>query len=632
MSLAIIRKLSDNMINRIAAGEVIERPFSVVKELLENALDANANHIDITLRDGGCSSIIVRDNGVGIARADLPFAVMRHATSKLPDDDLLCINTLGFRGEALASIGAVSRLEIVSKRHDASQAWSLEIEADKASNIKPASLENGTRISVRDLFFATPARLKFLRSARAEVQAVVSEVKRLAMAFPNVGFKLSDNDKVKLNYSAVNLPQEDALAMRLDQIFGSDFEVNSFKINGARENARLTGRASLPTHNRGTSQMQFLFVNGRPVRDRQMIGAIRGAYADFLARDRHPVLALFITIDPNEVDVNVHPAKTEVRFRDGAAVRSLIISGLRHGLAEEGGKAATDAAEQAIAVMRPKHVPDMLLQGNYGQNSGYRKQSFSQEKQLNSTNNLHEQQAGYLFQAPPQAPNFNPETGEIEQARPVAVHNTAQAASADEQNNENKDVFPLGAAIGQLHNTYIVAQSTDGIILVDQHAAHERLVYEEMKNVMSEKKIAQQSLLMNEVVELESNSFDALKLHFESFDKLGLSIEAFGSSAVIVRATPAMLGNIDVGKLIRDLSDELIEWGESFMLSEYLAQICSTMACHGSVRAGRRLNIDEMNALLRQMEKTPYSGQCNHGRPTYVKLELRDVEKLFGRR
>ncbi|MEM7070938.1 MAG: DNA mismatch repair endonuclease MutL [Pseudomonadota bacterium] len=625
----IIRQLPENVINQIAAGEVIERPFSVVKELIENALDAGGRHIDISIRDGGRSEITIRDDGHGIARDDLALSLMRHATSKLPHDDLSNIKTLGFRGEALASISAVSRLEISSCHKTATQGWTLNINGGKADKIKPSSLEKGTRICVRDLFFVTPARLKFLRSPRAETQAIIAEIKRLAMAFPNIGFKLIEDGKLKLNYPALNLPKEDALSLRLDKIFGADFATNSFIVEAQRDHIHLSGRASLPTHNRATSVLQFLFVNGRPIRDRKLLGAVRGAYADFLARNRFPVLALFIDIPSNEIDVNVHPAKTEIRFRDEAAARALIISGLRQSLAKHGSRAATDGANSAIAaiqneyMVRQQPVANALLQGHYNK-------SYTQKTALQNHNQpkyLNEKKHSWLFQAPPQATNFDPETGEIH-----PKDSKGDPTSPDETALKTDDPFPLGAAIGQLHNTYIVAQSADGIILVDQHAAHERLVYEQIKKDIEAKGVYRQVLLINEVIELEEQSLDILRPHLEELSKIGLVIESFGQSALIVRETPAILGEINVKNIITQLVDELVEWGLNTTIRERLEEVCSTMACHGSIRAGRRMKIDEMNALLRQMEQTPYSGQCNHGRPTYIKLELKDVEKLFGRR
>ena len=600
-----IRRLPETLINRIAAGEVVERPASAVKELVENAIDAGATRIDVTIRDGGQTALSVTDDGCGMTAAELLLAVERHATSKLPDEDLSVINTLGFRGEALPSIGAVSRMTLTSRPADAEGAWSVRIEGGRVGPPEPAALSGGTRIEVRDLFYATPARLKFLKTPRTEQGRVVEAMQRLAMAHPEIGFTLNDGNRDLLKLIAANGDLFDARLERLSAIMGRDFRDNAFLVDAEREDLRLTGYAGVPTFNRGNAAMQFLFVNGRPVHDRLLLGAVRGAYREFLASDRHPLLALFLEIPPRFVDVNVHPAKTEVRFRDAGMVRGLIVGALKHGLAEAGHRAATTVASAVLGAFQPGGLP--YRSGGSG--------------------------GGYAY-----TPN-RPSAGMSDQAqafyRPFESMDGAPSARMEMDHGEDVGPsvdYPLGVARAQVHKTYIVAQSADGIVVVDQHAAHERLTQEKIKRAMAEDGVQRQMLLIPEVVEMDEPSCDRVLARAEEFEALGLVIEPFGTGAVAVREVPALLGETDVQGLIRDLADDLAEMDTAVALEKRIDDVCATMACHGSVRAGRRLSADEMNALLREMESTPHSGQCSHGRPTYVELKLADIEKLFGRR
>ena len=594
-----VRRLTEGTINRIAAGEVVERPASAVKELVENALDAGAKRIDVSVSNGGCDLVLVEDDGEGMEADDLVLAVERHATSKLPADDLSHILTMGFRGEALPSIGAVARLMLTS-RSKTSEAHAVQVEGGKLRGPMPAGFgargQSGTRVEVRELFYATPARLKFLKSARAEDMATTDVVKRLAMARPGVAFSLTLDGKQTLSLQAEDDMFEGRLK-RLSRLMGREFGDNAVPVDAMREGLHLFGYAGVPTYNRANAQMQFLFANGRPVRDKLLIGAVRGAYADFLARDRHPALALFLDCDPTFVDVNVHPAKTEVRFRDAGLVRGLIVSALKTALHAAGHKASTTVASDALAALRPvtqSYQPSLPVDRYEPAPSLY--------------------DASRQFQSP-----FAP-SARVEEA-PQSLPPESAAPSN-----------PLGAARAQLHETYIVAQTGDGIVIVDQHAAHERLTYERMKRAMEEGGIARQPLLVPEVVELDPAEVDRLAARAAELAELGLIVEPFGPDAVLVRETPAMLGQMDVKGLLRDLADDIAESGGALSLKERLEEVAGTLACHTSVRAGRRLTADEMNALLREMERTPHSGQCNHGRPTYVELKLADIEKLFGRR
>ncbi len=605
-----IRKLPETLVNRIAAGEVVERPASAVKELVENAIDAGATRIDVVARDGGRTLISVTDDGCGMDAGELTLAVQRHATSKLPDGDLTDIRSMGFRGEALPSIGAVGRLTITSRTANSDSAWRLHVEGGRVGEPEPAAHPAGTRVELRDLFYATPARLKFLRGERSEATAVADVINRLAMARPDIGFSLNDGAKDKFRYAPEAGDLFDARLARLGRIMGRDFAANALALDAEREGARLTGYAGLPTLNRGTAQHQYLFVNGRPVRDRLLVGAVRGAYADFLARNRHPMVALFLDLDPRDVDVNVHPAKAEVRFRESGNIRGLIVGGLRHALAEAGHRASTTVAAAALGAVQPGEAPAGGYQGNYGGGS-------YAWRPTNPSRGLAE--AAATFQAP------------FDHMPPSAPPSMEDLPPAGDEPRPVRD-YPLGAARAQLHDTYIVAQTADGLVVVDQHAAHERLVYERMKAALADSGVARQGLLLPEVVELDEAGARRLAERAGELAELGLVLEPFGEGAVVVREAPALLGETDVPSLVRDLADELAELGQALSLKERLAEVCSTMACHGSVRAGRRLTLDEMNALLRQMEATPHSGQCNHGRPTYVELKLADIERLFGRR
>jgi len=604
-----IRLLPANLVNQIAAGEVVERPASAVKELVENAIDAGAGRIDVVLGEGGQALISVTDDGCGMTPEDLELAVERHATSKLPDGDLFDIKALGFRGEALPSIGSVARLRLTSRPKGADSAWTLLVEGGAKGKPEPAAHPFGTKVEVRDLFFATPARLKFMKTPRSELGHARDVLERLAMAHPRIGFSLSDETRSVLKFPPCNGDDETARLERLAAVLGRDFGPASLPIEAEREGICLTGRVGLPTHNKATATAQYLFVNGRPVRDRQLTGAVRAAYQDVLAHDRHAVVALFLDLPPETVDVNVHPAKAEVRFRDPGLVRGLIIGAIKHALAAAGHRAAQPSTGLgALGAFRPQEgVP---------------------------SSSLTQYQPSFASWAPPQRPSF----GQIERAAeaqaplglseflPQGRVTEAEPPVADEPD------YPLGVARGQVHNTYIIAQTGDGLVIVDQHAAHERLVYERMKEALASGGVARQGLLIPEVVEMDEGSIGRLLSRAEELESLGLCIEPFGPGAVAVREVPALLGDCDVKGLVRDLADELAEWGEALALKDKLAHVCGTMACHGSVRAGRKLNAPEMNALLRQMEATPHSGQCNHGRPTYVELKLADIEKLFGRR
>ena len=613
-----IRRLPHETVNRIAAGEVVERPASAIKELVENALDAGARRIEIQADGGGLSRILIADDGHGMAPDQLALAVERHATSKLePDDagdvDLLRIHTLGFRGEALPSIGSVARLTITS-RSSGGDAHQITVEGGDTRPVAPAAFPgpHGARVEVRDLFYATPARLKFMKSERSEAMAISEEIKRQAMAHEAVAFTLDLDGRTTLRLPAEH-PGDEGRLKRLAALLGRDFEANALLIDQSREGIRLSGYAGLPTYSRGNGAHQYLFVNGRPVRDRLLQGALRGAYADFLARDRHPAAALFLDIDPLFVDVNVHPAKAEVRFRDPALVRGLIVGALRHALAAAGHRASTTVAADALSGFRP-HTGVTAFSP-----SSQTAQSFS---------------GGYSgwtgWDRPASAAQDLPGLAE----RSARVEPAPLQSLIPNPYPLEPDLIdhPLGAARAQVHGTYIVAQTRDGIVVVDQHAAHERLVYERMKAQMAQGSVTRQALLTPEVVELDPAEADRVVARADELAQLGLIVEPFGGGAVLVRETPALLGDTDVQGLIRDIADDLAEHGAALALSERLGEVCGTMACHGSVRAGRVLSAPEMNALLRQMEATPHSGQCNHGRPTYVELKLQDLEKLFGRR
>ena len=601
-----IRRLSEGTVNRIAAGEVVERPAAAIKELVENAMDAGATRIDIAVTNGGADLLLVEDDGIGMSADDLALAVERHATSKLPvadgEDDLSHIVTMGFRGEALPSIGAVARLSLVSRMRDG-EAAEIKVDGGAISGPMPAAFrasgQHGTRAEVRELFYATPARLKFLKSTRSEDLAIIDIIKRCGMARPDIGFTLTLDGRRSLD-----LPAEpdlmDGRLPRLARIMGRDFGDNAALVDAGREGVTLSGYAGLPTYNRANAAMQFLFVNGRPVKDKLLVGAVRGAYADFLARDRHPALALFLDCDPAFVDVNVHPAKTEVRFRDAGLVRGLIVGALKQALNAAGHRASTTVAASALAVLTREASP------------------FQSPNIFSAAGG-----APVAVQARESAASYA--------AVPMSVR-MADAAPLPDGGDQPLDASPLGVARAQLHETYVIAQTASGIVIVDQHAAHERLVYERMKKALAGGGVARQPLLIPEVVELDPTEVSRLDARAAELAELGLVIEAFGPDAVVVREVPAMLGRLDIKALVRDLADDIAETGNALALKERLEEITGTLACHMSVRAGRRLTGEEMNALLREMEATPHSGQCNHGRPTYVELKLADIEKLFGRR
>jgi DNA mismatch repair protein MutL len=614
-----IRRLGEGTINRIAAGEVVERPASVVKELVENALDAGARRVAITIADGGMSLILVEDDGDGMDAASLTIAIERHATSKLPlasdgSDDLTHIATLGFRGEALPSIGAVARVRIVSRTKD-SAAHTIAVAAGAHEGPEPAGFlssgQHGTRVEVRDLFFATPARLKFLKSSRAESLAVIDVVRRLAMARPDVAFVLTDDGRVVFSLAAEETLFDGSLR-RLSKLMGREFADNAAPIAAEREHVKLSGFAGLPTYNRANAQSQFLFVNGRPVRDRVLLGAVKGAYADYLARDRHPAVALFLACDPEFVDVNVHPAKAEVRFRDSGLVRGLIVGALKAALHQESHRASSTLADAALSAFR--------VSGHAPANHEHRRFEPVQTRFAGLSDSVRHYDATPLTTVA-LAPAPQQEDSGQDHAYEHAPDHEHQHEAA-----------PLGAARAQLHETYIVAETEDGLVIVDQHAAHERLVYERMKRALENGGVKRQSLLIPEVVELDESEAARLVARAEELAALGLVLESFGPGAVLVRETPALLGELDAKALIRDIADELAETESLASLKERLDHVSATLACHGSVRSGRRLNVEEMNALLREMESTPHSGQCNHGRPTYVALKLADIERLFGRR
>ncbi len=605
-----IRYLPETLINQIAAGEVVERPAAAVKEMIENSIDAGSSRVEIDIHHGGKSKIVISDNGFGMDANEIAASLDRHATSKLPDEDLLHIKHLGFRGEALASISAVGRVLIQSRHKDTNESWEVNCDAGKKSEVRPSSHPEGTRIEIKDLFYATPARLKFQKTERAEFGAIKDTVTRLAMAYPQVSFRLTHDGAQKLNLPAVLDAQS-----RLSSILGREFGENAMDISATRDGIHLSGHAALPTYHRGTSQYQYLFVNGRAVKDKLLHGCVRAAYADVLHRDRHPVLALFLNLPPDEVDVNVHPAKAEVRFRDPQIIRSMIIGALKAAIHEGGFKSASTVASQTLRsfeIGKPQNQNYNPLPLHRGAQpavpSSYTNGSYSNLAEATHS-------------------SYQPQT-----MLPTEMMPSARAEAIEKTISEETH-HPLGAARAQLHENYIVAQTSNGLVIVDQHAAHERLVYERFKEQMSETGIEKQGLLTPDIIELEETQIQKILDHSETLSKLGLEIESFGNGAVAVHSIPAILGNkVDTKRIVYNIADELTDQDHTDVLEEKINHILSTMACHGSVRSGRRLNAEEMNALLRQMEETPLSGQCNHGRPTYVELSLKDIERLFGRR
>jgi DNA mismatch repair protein MutL len=608
-----IRALPEHLVNQIAAGEVVERPASVVKELIENALDAGATRIDVSFSSGGKSFLRVTDNGSGMTHNDLVLSVERHATSKLECDDLVEINTLGFRGEALPSIGSVARLDITTRDESESHGWCLTVNGGQKEGPRPSPLSEGTRIEVRDLFFSIPARLKFLKSDRAETTAINETVRQLAMARPDVRFSVSSEGRQVLDLTA-GVGLEGAMH-RIASIVGDDFADNAAEILEEREGIRLSGFAGLATYNRATARDIHLFVNRRPVRDKLLSGAVRAAYRDVLTRERHPVVALFLDLDARLVDVNVHPAKSEVRFRDAGHIRGLVVSAIQKALAKTGHLASTTGGTSALAAFEAEQ-PVMSENALARVGSGFKSTSYSTHRTTT-----------YPSQS---ASSYKAQPGFAEMETPSA--DSRAYVETPQAEVEDRTQKPLGAARAQLHETYVVAQTEDGLVIVDQHAAHERLVYERLKTGLADHGVASQMLLIPDVIEMEADDATLITDHVEDLKKLGLQIEAFGEKAILVRETPALLGEVDSKALLQDLADELTEWGASTKLEERLHAVASKMACHGSIRAGRRLRPQEMDALLRDMEATPASGQCNHGRPTWIKLKLHDIERLFGRR
>nr|WP_321483865.1 DNA mismatch repair endonuclease MutL [uncultured Cohaesibacter sp.] len=677
-SSTIIKQLDEATINKIAAGEVVERPASVVKELVENAIDAQADRIEIITAGGGKNLIRVSDNGLGMTRDDLQMAVRRHCTSKLDPDDLMDIRHLGFRGEALPSIGSIARLGITTRHASEPHAWEIAVEGGRERALKPAALNIGTRIDVKDLFFSTPARLKFLKSDRAENMAISEIIKRIAMANPKVRFTLTGEDRSRLDYANVNGP--DAHLVRMGQVMGKAFRDNAVEIDALRDTVRLTGFAGLPTLNRANSLQQFVFVNGRPVRDKMMLGAIRGAYADYLFGGRHPCVVLFIDLDPHEVDVNVHPTKADVRFRDAGHIRGLVVGAIRQAIAAAGHRATNTGGSATLAALRPDGVRATEA-GNAVLSGGAPGATGTSGANAPSSSSLYRPASSYQPAKPLnwdwRQSVYAPQSQEAEATGEAGADGAQsyqpdlpEGASLQEMQEQPQDGFspppsypmpevqgrmadvsmpsadarandslpdaaaltrPLGAARAQIHENYIIAQTEDGLIIVDQHAAHERLVYEKLKASLAAKGIARQGMLIPHVVELEEDDVERLLGATEELERLGLALESFGPGAVAVRETPAILGKPNIDRLVRDIADDLAEWDKTTRVEEKILHVAATMACHGSVRSGRRLRAEEMDALLREMEATPHSGQCNHGRPTYVELKLSDIERLFSR-
>ena len=601
-----IRVLPEHMINVIAAGEVIERPASVVKELLENAIDAGASQISIMLENAGKTKIVINDNGCGISSQDLALAIERHATSKLPGDDLSDVATLGFRGEALPSIGAIAKLTITSRMAGAEAAWQIEVHGGKKSAVHPASLNPGTMVEVGDIFFATPARLKFLKSDATELAHIIDIVNRLALIAPKIGFSVQHRERSLLRYAKIqdNLLGTDLYQPRVLQVIGQEFISNSLTVEAQREELKLWGFIGLPTYHRSNSQEQYFFVNNRPVRDRQLQAAIRVAYQDVLPHDRYPATILYLEMPSDQLDVNVHPAKTEVRFRQADRVRSLIISSLRSRLMQNDVKTANTIGQQAIDYFKPNAAV---------QNPGlvFAEKAPAQQFSWNASRASFATQDNTFY--PPQD------------------NSPASAPGASALSSVEPEYF-LGRAVAQIHRTYIVAQTEEKVVIVDQHAAHERLIYEKMKNGLQAEGVKRQALLIPEVVNLPQGRAAIFIEKAAELSKLGLTIEPFGVDAVLVREIPALLGREDITQTILDLAEQIFENGESWIIQNHLNEICGTLACHSSIRAGRMLSLNEMDALLRQMEQTPNSSQCNHGRPTYIELKREDMEKLFGRR
>lgn len=605
-----IRRLSETTINRIAAGEVIERPSSVIKELVENALDAGATKIEIILEQSGKNLIKIIDNGCGIFKEDLPEAIRRHTTSKLIEDDIMNITSFGFRGEALPSIASVSRMEIVSKPNMQDAAYSIRIEGGDVAAVKKASLSEGTKVTIQDLFFATPARLKFLRSDRAELAACLDVVKKISVSYPKVAFSLTHNDKQILDLS----PSED-LKLRISDVLGEDFIRNSIELDIIRDGIKISGYTSLPTYNKATSEDQYLYINRRPVKDKVLTSAMRVGYQDYLASGRFAVATIFIEVSPHFVDVNVHPAKTEVRFRDVNLVRGILISSIKDSLFRQSGKVADTVSQKAIGSFTPSNFayaesfpkPASAIRAGSSE-------SFSLPRHITSTqdNQIHHNFTQAIMNSPPEVRNREEEVRQ--------------------QTEKGAELFPLGSAVAQVADTYIISQTLDAIIITDQHAAHERLTYEKLKKNLAKGNVPTQRLLMPEIIELDCEKrAAALADKAEELSRFGFVFENFSKKSIVVNEVPQVIADSNIKQLVSDMADNLLEIGEQTALDELQEHILETYACHNSIRAGRRLSIIEMNALLREMEATEGSGQCNHGRPTHITLKLKDIEKLFGR-
>jgi len=604
----VIKILSNSTINKISAGEVIERPSSVVKELVENAIDAGATKISITLECSGKNLIVIKDNGFGMTKDELELAVLRHATSKLDEDDLLNINSFGFRGEALPSIGAISKFKITSKKRENSSSYSLSIIGGKTEPTILANINEGTIIEVRDLFFATPARLKFLRSDKTELASIVLVVKKIALAHPAISFTLSHDGREIINVKSREHPN--TIKDRVEEILGKEFTENATEVSLFRDDIEIYGYSSIPTYNRAASDDQFLFINNRPVKDKILNIALKVSYQDYLARDRHPVSVLFIKLNPHFVDVNVHPAKSEVRFHDPNLIRSLVISAVKDALARSSNQVSNIASSAALDYMRPTSLSPQSFNERSANNQG-------------------------RFQLPTSHTQNLPISARLD----YAVSNTNLLIKTTPQSNveapslEKDTDFPLGAAKTQLHGTYIISQTPDSIIIIDQHAAHERIGYEKIKEQIEKNGLIKQRLLIPSIIELpDTHRAELLNENKLLLANLGLTIEKFGENSIIVSEIPSLVGDININQLVHDLADHLQSMGEHIALSELIEHITETYACHYAIRAGRVLNAEEMNGLLRLMENTPFSGQCNHGRQTYVELKLKDIEKLFGRK
>lgn len=617
-----IRVLPSNLVNQIAAGEVIERPASVIKELVENAIDAGASKIEVTLAGGGKNLIVVNDNGKGIGKDELSLAVERHATSKLPDNDLFNINFLGFRGEALPSIASVSKMTISSRQQGADSGWQISVNGGDKGEVKPSAVPLGTRIEVRDLFYTTPARLKFMKADASETAQCVDMLQRIALANPQISFYLESDGKKKVALNACQGELFDSRQRRVADVMGGEFEENSVAISAGNDFCKISGFIGIPTYNKANSLSEFLFVNNRPVRDKLILGAIKGAYQDMMTSGRYPACAVFVEVEPMYVDVNVHPTKAEVRFYDNGAIRGLLVGSIRHALSLGGKKSAeTGGLEHLLEHTLEENELPQQIYSNAERQADYVMRERTTEFTTTPFNNVKNYGGGHG-------------RGSYSTMSIPALESKFSVRVAEEPTAETiAEVGELGLAKAQFHNTYIISQTEDSIVIIDQHAAHERITMEKMKQSMAKhEQVPTQMLLLPEVVDLSLSEKENVLEYAEQLAQLGLRLEEFGTSAVLVREIPALLGDTDVKKLVKDIAAEISEWGGEYALSDKIHHICATIACHGSVRAGRSLNIEEMNHLLRDMEKTEHSGQCNHGRPTYVKIKLSDIEKLFERR